>query len=110
MPELELGETAHEGLELLVALGGEGRGACGHAVFHVGVGFEGGVEFGRDEGEEEVEEVDSEGVGDCVRWWLVLVVLGSFVSCAQARWVLSALLLTYRYTIPAQTLSGGQTG
>jgi len=26
---------------------------------------EGGVEFGGDEGEEEVEEVDAEGVGDC---------------------------------------------
>ena len=37
VPELELGEAAHEGLELLVALGGERRGACGHAVFHVGV-------------------------------------------------------------------------
>ena len=37
VPELELGEAAHEGLELLVALGGERRGACGHAIFHVGV-------------------------------------------------------------------------
>ncbi len=35
------------------------------AVFHVGVGFQGGVEFGADEGEEEVEEVDAEGVSDC---------------------------------------------
>jgi hypothetical protein len=39
--------------------------ARGHAVLHVRVGFEAGVEFGRDEGQEEVEEVDAEGVGDC---------------------------------------------
>ena len=38
--------------------------AGGDAVFHVRVGVEGGVEFGGDEGEEEVEEVDAEGVGD----------------------------------------------
>ena len=37
VPELELGQAAHEGLELLIALGGERRGACRHAVFHVGV-------------------------------------------------------------------------
>ena len=91
VPELELGETAHERLELFVALGGERRGACGHAVLHVGVRFEGRVEFGRDEGEEEVEEVNSEGVSDCVRCWLVLVVLMSFVRYAQARCGLSVL-------------------
>lgn len=36
-----------------------------YAVFHVGVGLERGIEFGADEGQEEVEEVDAEGVGDC---------------------------------------------
>lgn len=91
MPELELGETAHERLELFVALGGQRRGACGHAVLHVSVRFEGRVEFGRDEGEEEVEEVDSEGVGDCVRCWLVSVVLIFCIRYAQARCGFSAL-------------------
>lgn len=55
MPELEFGQPAHKGFELFVGLCGEGGGA----VFHVGVLFEGRVEFGRDEGEEEVEEVDA---------------------------------------------------
>ena len=65
MPELELGQAAHEGFEFLVVLCGEGGGlACGHAVFHVGVLVEAGVEFRADEGEEEIEEVNAEGVGD----------------------------------------------
>ena len=55
MPELELRQSTHERLEFLIGLCGEGGGG----VFHVGVGFEGGVEFGGDEGEEEVEEVDA---------------------------------------------------
>jgi hypothetical protein len=66
VPELELGQAADKGLELLVALGGERRCARWHAVLHVRVRLEAGVEFGRDEGEEEVEEVDAERVGDCV--------------------------------------------
>ena len=60
MPELELRQSAHERFEFLVVLCGEGGGlAGGDAVFHVGVAFEGGVEFGAYEGEEEVEEVDA---------------------------------------------------
>ena len=35
-----------------------------NAIFHVCVAFEGRIEFGRDEGEEKVEKVDAEGVGD----------------------------------------------
>ena len=79
MPELELRQAAHEGLEFLVVLGREGGGlARGDAVFHVGVLLERGVEFGADECEEEVEEVDAEGVGDwsapCVSngFWVAL--------------------------------------
>lgn len=63
MPELKLGQAADEGAELLVLLGRERTEA---AVFHVIVeGLVGGVEFGLKEGEEEVEEVDAEGVGHC---------------------------------------------
>jgi hypothetical protein len=65
VPELKLGKAADERLELLVALGGERRCTRRHAVFHVRVRLEAGVEFGRDEGQEEVEEVDAERVGDC---------------------------------------------
>ena len=65
VPELELGETAHEGLELLIALGGERRCARRHAVLHIRVRLKAGVEFGRDEGQEEVQQVDAERVGDC---------------------------------------------
>lgn len=60
VPEFELRQASHEGLEFLVGFCGQRGGlACGHAVFHVRVAFERGVEFGRDEGEEEVEEVDA---------------------------------------------------
>jgi hypothetical protein len=74
VPEFKLGQAPHEGLEFLVVLGRERRGlARGHAVLHVRVGFEAGVEFGRDEGQEEVEEVDAEGVGDCF-WEIEMLV------------------------------------
>lgn len=59
MPEFELRESANKGLEFLIVLRGEGGLPRGHTVFHIGVGIEGGIEFGGDEGEEEVEEVDS---------------------------------------------------
>lgn len=62
MPELELRQTSNEGTELFVTLGGETWGT-GVAVFQAFILGQGGVEFGGEEGEEEVEEVDSEGVG-----------------------------------------------
>lgn len=63
VPELELGQPADEGLELVVVLDGEpARRAVLHVLVHLVVG---GVELGGEEGEEEVEEVDAEGVGDC---------------------------------------------
>ena len=65
VPELELGQAAHKGLELLIALGGERRCARRHAVLHIRVRLKAGVEFGRDEGQEEVQQVDAERVGDC---------------------------------------------
>jgi hypothetical protein len=72
IPEFEFRKTSDEGTEFLVVFcrenaGGVGGGG-GTAFFHVGVGVggvEGGIEFWGEEGEEEVEEVDSEGVGDC---------------------------------------------
>jgi hypothetical protein len=53
VPELELGEPADEGTELVVLLGGEARGS-GVAVFEALVLCEGGVELGLEEEEEEV--------------------------------------------------------
>ena len=55
-PELELRETADEGTELVVLLGGE-TGAV--AIFKAFVLGEGGVELGLQEEEEEVKEIDS---------------------------------------------------
>lgn len=72
MPELELREAANKGAELVVLLGGEtGR----VAVFQAFVLGEGGVKFGLEEEEEEVKEVDSEGVGD----WRETISFVSFV-------------------------------
>lgn len=65
VPEFELGKSAHEGLELLIVLRGQGRLSGRYAIFHICVGVEGGVEFGGNEGEEEVQKVDTESVGDC---------------------------------------------
>lgn len=62
VPELELGESADKGLELLVAFRGEGADV---AVLHVVVELiVGGVKLGLEEGEEEVQEIDSEGIGN----------------------------------------------
>lgn len=61
MPELEFGKTADEGAEFVVLFGGE-TGAF--AVFQTFVLGEGGVELGLQKKEEEVKEVDSEGVGN----------------------------------------------
>jgi hypothetical protein len=62
VPELELGQAADEGAELLVLLG---REAADGAVLHVVVErIVGRVELGLQEGEEEVEQVDAERVGD----------------------------------------------
>ena len=62
VPELELGQAADEGAELLVLLG---RQAARGPVFHLTVyRIVGRVELGRQESEEHVEEVDAERVGD----------------------------------------------
>lgn len=64
VPELELGQSADEGAELLVLLGGE---RPDRAVLHVVVhGLVGRVELGLQEGEEQVEQVDAERVCDDV--------------------------------------------
>lgn len=51
VPELELRESAHKGAELLVFLGGE---ATGVAILHSLILLERGIEFGGEEGEEQV--------------------------------------------------------
>lgn len=89
VPELELGQAADKGLELFVLPGGEGTDG---AVLHVIVGgFVGRVELGLQEGEEQVEQVDSQGIGN----WE-----GNDVSfCFRAR---------MQAGIPPQLSSGGQ--
>lgn len=62
MPELELGEAAHEGLELVGRLCGE---VTTTALLHILGGLETRVELRRDECEEEIQEVDAKGVCDC---------------------------------------------
>lgn len=64
VPELELGEATDEGAELVVLLGGKAGG--GVTVLKAFVLGEGGVEFGLKEEQEEVQEVDAEGVCDNV--------------------------------------------
>ena len=67
MPELKLGQAADERAELIVLLGGQ---ACGSvAILEAIVLGDGGVPFWLEEEEEEVEEVDAEGVCD----WFLLV-------------------------------------
>lgn len=64
VPELEFGKTADEGPELVVRFAG--KAGAGIAVFETLILGEGGVEFGSQEGEEQVQEVDAECVGDCL--------------------------------------------
>lgn len=61
MPELELGEAAHEGLELIGRLC---REVSARALLHVLGGLETGIELGRDECQEEIQEVDAKRVCD----------------------------------------------
>lgn len=61
MPKLELGQPPDERTELLVLLGRERARPAGLEFV---VLFERGVKFGGQEGEEEVEKVDAEGVAD----------------------------------------------
>lgn len=64
IPELELGKTTDEGAELLVLLGGENANT---PVLHLIVKrLIGRVEFGLQEGQEEVEKIDAECVCDNV--------------------------------------------
>ena len=64
VPELEFGQTANKRSEFLIALGGE-TGRAGVAVLQSFVLGERGVEFGGQESEEQVQEIDAEGVCDC---------------------------------------------
>lgn len=62
VPKLELGKSADKRLELFVAFCGKSADA---SVFHVILEvIVGGVKLGLQEGEEEIQEVDSEGVGN----------------------------------------------
>lgn len=57
VPELELGKASNKGLELVVLAGGKGaHGAILHLIID---GLIGGVELRGEEGEKQVQEVDS---------------------------------------------------
>lgn len=79
VPELELGQTADEGAELVVLLGRQAGG--GVPVLKALILREGGVELGLQEEEEEVQEVDAERVGNCSDDWLVIWVLSRCAVC-----------------------------
>lgn len=64
VPELELGQTADEGPELVILLGGKAGRSAGVTVLHTLILCERGVELGCQESEEQVEEVNAESVGD----------------------------------------------
>lgn len=94
MPELELRQAADEGAELVVLLGGE---SADGAVLHIVVErIVGRVELGLEEGKEEVEEVDAEGVCDC-GGELVSGQLGRLRRGGRR-----AAKRTYRYTSPGR--------
>lgn len=64
VPELELGESSNEGLELLILLGGESaHGAILHLIVDL---FVRGVKLGLQEGQEQVQQVDAERIGNDV--------------------------------------------
>lgn len=65
VPELELREAADEGLELLILLCGQS--AYGTILHLIVDRFIRGVELGLEEGQEQVEKIDSKGVGNCKR-------------------------------------------
>ena len=54
MPKLELWQPSDEGAELFVLLGWKSGLAAGAAIFEGFILSQGGVEFGLEEGEEEV--------------------------------------------------------
>jgi hypothetical protein len=64
VPKLELWQTADEGPELLILLGGK-AGGTRITVLETLVLSERGIELGGQEGKEEVQEIDSECVGNC---------------------------------------------
>jgi hypothetical protein len=68
VPELELGQPADEGAKLLVLLGGEGAAlaVARAAVLQALVLRQGRVKLGLQEGEEEIQQVDAQAVGDDV--------------------------------------------
>jgi hypothetical protein len=63
VPELELGQTADKRTELVVLLDGKARASL--AILKPFILGQRRVEFGLEKGEEQVEQVDSEGVGNC---------------------------------------------
>jgi hypothetical protein len=63
VPELELGQAADERPELVVLLGGK-AGSAGVAILQTLILCKRWVELGCQEGEEKIEEIDAESVGD----------------------------------------------
>lgn len=63
MPELELWQASNERPELIVLALRQRRGATFEAIVGVG-GSNRGIEFRGEEGEEEVEEVNAQRIGN----------------------------------------------
>lgn len=64
VPELELRQSPDEGSELLVLLG---RKRADRAVFHIVIqSLVNRVELGLQEGEEKIEQVNPQGISDCL--------------------------------------------
>jgi hypothetical protein len=62
VPELEFRKTSDEGLEFLVSVGWEG---ADRTIFHFVIqGVVRRIEFRLEEGQEQVEKIDSQGIGD----------------------------------------------
>lgn len=101
VPELELGEASNKGPELLVLPRGEG--ADGAVLHFVIKRIARGVELGRQEGEEQIQQVDGQRIGDYTSINLlaisspgILFIAASSDACMKVR------LATNRCTIPAR--------
>lgn len=96
VPELELGESSNEGLKLLILLGGESaHGAILHLIVDL---FVRGVKLGLQEGQEQVQQVDAERIGN----YTMLVVKFGVEGLPGMK--------AYRCTSPARTGFEGRRG
>jgi hypothetical protein len=63
VPELEFRKTANEGAKFLVLF--RRKATCCAILHFIVYSFVAGVEFGLEEGEKEIQEIDPEGICHC---------------------------------------------